>query len=181
MVWPDIQFWLGFLIFFCGLSLHRIGPAFKRSNSGKPLILLGFILTFLPSGQLSSIENDFYIFMLNNLPWIFLSSSGIYFILFGSQIYWENIKSIKILGLLLILSSWIYFFTFIFGTFDADLFLIFANIIGMLFAFFYIIWAIKYIESRTPNAAESLPLSESEKKYVTSILIRNLGGNLDED
>lgn len=181
MAWSDMQFWFGFLLFFCGLSLHRIGPAFKRHNFGKPLLLLGFVLIFLPSSQLSSIEDDLFIFMVDNLPWVFLSSSGIYFVLYGSQIYWENANSIKILGILLILSSWIYFFTFTSESFDEDLLLIIANLFGMLITFIYLIWLIKFIESRTPKVAESLPLSESEKKYVTSILKRNLEGNVDED
>ena len=85
MAWSDMQFWFGFLLFFCGLSLHRIGPAFKRNNFGKPLLLLGFVLIFLPSSQLSSIEDDLFIFMVDNLPWVFLSSSGIYFVLYGSD------------------------------------------------------------------------------------------------
>jgi hypothetical protein len=51
----------------------------------------------------------------------------------------------------------------------------------MLITFIYLIWLIKFIESRTPKVEESLPLSESEKKYVTSILKRNLEGNVDED
>lgn len=181
MDWSDIQFWFGFLILFCGISLHRIGPAFNRSSFGKPLLLLGFVLIFLPSSGLSSIEYDLFIFMVDNIPWIFLSSSGIYFVLYGSQIYWENINSIKILGLSLLFLSWIYFFVFIFKSFDADLSLIVANLFGMLIALIYLIWLIKFIESRTPKVAESLPLSESEKKYVTSILKRNLGGNSDED
>ena len=176
-----MQFWFGFLVLFCGLSLHRIGPAFKRSNFGKPLILLGFVLIFLPYSELSSIEYDLFIFMADNLPWLFLSSSGTYFVLYGSQIYWENINSVKILGILLLLLSWVYFIAFIFKSFDADLSLIIANLFGMLLAIIYLIWLIKFIESRTPKVAESLPLSDSEKKYVTSILKRNLGGNPDED
>ena len=181
MDWSDIQFWFGFLILFCGLSLHRIGPAFKRSNFGKPLLLLGFVLIFLPSGDLSSIEYDLFNLMADNVPWIFLSLSGMYFVLYGSQIYWEDINYIKILGILLLLLSWVYFFAFISKSFDADLLLIFANLFGMLITLIYLIWLIKFIESRTPKVEESLPLSDSEKKYIRSILKRNLGGNKDED
>jgi len=181
MDWSDIQFWFGLLIFFCALSLHRVGPAFKRSSLGKPLLLLGFVLIFLPSSELSSIEHDLFIFMVDNMPWIFLSLSGIYFVLYGSQIYWENINSLKILGIVLVFLSWVYFFVFISKSFDTDLSLIIANLFGMLIALIYLIWLIKFIESRTPKVAESLPLSESEKKYVKSILKRNLGGNVDED
>ena len=143
--------------------------------------MLGFVLICLPSSQFASIEGDLSIFMVDNLPWIFLSSSGIYFVLYGSQIYWENINPIKILGILLILSSWIYFFTFTSESFDEDLSLIIANLFGMLIALIYLIWLIKFIEARTPKVAESLPLSESEKKYITSILKRNLEGSMDED
>jgi hypothetical protein len=119
--------------------------------------------------------------MSDNIPWIFLSLSGMYFVLYGSQIYWEDVNSIKILGILLLLLSWVYFFVFISKSFDADLSLIFANLFGMIIALIYLIWLIKFIESRTPKVEESMPLSDSEKKYIRSILKRNLGGNKDED
>jgi len=181
MDWADMQFWFGFLLLFCGLSLHRIGPAFRRSNFGKPIISLGLVLIFLPYGQLSPIEENLFDIMLDNLPWLILSIVGVYLVLYGSQIYWVNIGPIKILGILLIATSWIYYFKFIFNSQKEDFLLVMANLLGMIFGLIYLIWIIKLVESHTPKVAESLPLSESEKKYVTSILKRNLGGNKDED
>ncbi len=174
MDWADIQFWFGFLLFFSGLSLHRMGPAFKRSNFGKPTLLMASVLILLPSDTLSLTEENLLIVLKINLPWLILFTSGTYLVLYGSQIYWNNISSIKILGLTLLTVSWAYYFIFLDLYTFTDYLIILFNILGMIIGLIFIIWVIKLVESRTPKVAESLPLSEKEKKFIVSILQRNL-------
>ena len=172
--WADIQFWFGFLLLFSGLSIHRMGPAFKRSNFGKPTLLIASVLILLPSGTLSLTEENLLFVLKNNLPWLILFTSGAYLILYGSQIYWNNISSIKISGLALLTVSWAYYFIFLDLYPFANYLVILSNILGMIIGLIFIIWVITLVESRTPKVAESLPLSEKEKKFIISILQRNL-------
>ena len=46
----------------------------------------------------------------------------------------------------------------------------------MFFALISIAYLIKIVESKTPKVQQSEPLTKNEKKFITSILKRNMGG-----
>ncbi len=172
---PDLQFWFGIFLFFAGISLHRIGPSFKRNMFGIPIFLIGFLLFLIPSGDLSTIEKELYSIAIVNIPWILTMFLGLSLSLYGAPIFWKRKLNINIFGILVLSLSWILYFYTAFST-NLKIINILANLFGMFIAFLILILIIKSIESNTPKVKESEPLDENEKKFIISIIKRNIGG-----
>jgi len=172
----DAQLWFGFLLVFSGFSIHRMGPAFRRSRFGKPMMLLGLVSSLFHSGKLSDMENKLLDNLILNLPWMVLALLGSSLVLYGAPIYWKKIFSTNSMGLITIFISWIIYVNFTLLSHDVMMFSLFFTLLGMFLALLFIIWIIKIIESRTPKALESEPLTESEEKFIISILKRHVGG-----
>ncbi len=172
----DLQLWFGLFILFSGFFVYRMGPSFRRSIFGKPMILMGFVLTLIPLQDLSASENLLHTEMMLNFPWIVLAFIGILLSLFGAPVYWKRNLNANIFGLLLISISWIIYFYSVFSININDIINSLFNLLGMFFALISIAYIIKIIESRTPKVQQSEPLTKNEKKFITSILKRNMGG-----
>jgi hypothetical protein len=172
----DLQLWFGLLMLFSGFIVYRMGPSFRRSIFGKPMIVMGVVLTLIHFEDLSTSENLLHAEMMLNSPWIVLAFIGILMSLFGAPVYWKRNLNANIFGVLLISISWIIYFYSVFSFNINDALNSLFNLLGMFFALISIAYMIKIIESKTPKVQQSEPLTKNEKKFITSILKRNMGG-----
>lgn len=140
------------------------------------MIAMGFVLTLIPLENLSASENLLHSEMMLNFPWIVLAYIGMMISLFGAPVYWKRNLNANIIGLLIISISWIIYFYSVFSININHILNSLSNSLGMFFALISIAYLIKIVESKTPKVQQSEPLTKNEKKFITSILKRNMGG-----
>lgn len=197
MVFWVYQALLSTTLMLAAFSLWRMGPAFKRSKFAGPVALMGLAgLLFLPE-QPMYFESDYhhceFISFCNEdgresylkvVFWSFISISsaliGCHTIIRGSRIYSErNLPLLAIGWLLLGLSWWTIgqssWFSDAYTRLDILTWMVFflLGIAATLYLFFHII---RFTEKITPKYPSIEPLDDNERRVVTEIVRRNIGG-----
>ncbi|MED5231405.1 MAG: hypothetical protein VYB30_03430 [Candidatus Thermoplasmatota archaeon] len=197
MVFWVNQALLSFTLLLAAFSMWRMGPAFKRSKYAGPIALLGLVgLIFLPEQPLY-FESDYhrceFISFCNDdgresylrvVTWSLISIStafiGCHTIIRGSRIYSER-------NLLVIATGWFFLGLSWWSIAQSPWFLeaytrldVIAWMVSFLFGiavtvylFFHII---RFTENITPKDPPIEPLDDKERRLVTEMIRRNLGG-----
>ncbi len=178
-------------------SMWRMGPAFKRSKFAGPIALVGLAgLLFLPEQPLY-FESDYhrceFISFCNDdgresylkvVFWSLLSISsafiGCHTIIRGSRIYSErNLPVLAIGWFFLGLSWWTIaqssWFAAAYSRLDvlAWMFCFLFGIAATVYLFFHIT---RFTEKITPKDPPIEPLDDNERRLVTEMIRRNIGG-----
>ena len=197
MVFWVNQALLSTTLMLAAFSMWRMGPAFKRSKFAGPVALIGLAgLLFLPEQPLY-FESDYqrcdFISFCNDdgresylkvVFWSLLSISsafiGCHTIIRGSRIYSErNLPVLAIGWFFLGLSWWTIaqssWFAAAYSRLDVLAWMVcfLFGIAATVYLFFHII---RFTEKITPKDPPIEPLDENERRLVTEMIRRNIGG-----
>ena len=184
-------------LMLAAFSMWRMGPAFKRSKFAGPIALIGLAgLLFLPEQPLY-FESDYhrceFISFCNDdgresylkvVFWSLLSISsafiGCHTIIRGSRIYSErNLPVLAIGWFFLGLSWWTItqssWFAAAYSRLDVLAWMVcfLFGIAATVYLFFHII---RFTEKITPKDPPIEPLDDNERRLVTEMIRRNIGG-----
>lgn len=197
MVFWVNQALLSTTLMLAAFSMWRMGPAFKRSKFAGPIALIGLAgLLFLPEQPLY-FESDYhrceFISFCNDdgresylkvVFWSLLSISsafiGCHTIIRGSRIYSErNLPVLAIGWFFLGLSWWTItqssWFAAAYSRLDVLAWMVcfLFGIAATVYLFFHII---RFTEKITPKDPPIEPLDDNERRLVTEMIRRNIGG-----
>lgn len=197
MVFWVNQALLSTTLMLAAFSMWRMGPAFKRSKFAGPVALIGLAgLLFLPEQPLY-FESDYqrceFISFCNDdgresylkvVFWSLLSISsafiGCHTIIRGSRIYSErNLPVLAIGWFFLGLSWWTItqssWFAAAYSRLDVLAWMVcfLFGIAATVYLFFHII---RFTEKITPKDPPIEPLDDNERRLVTEMIRRNIGG-----
>jgi len=196
MIGWGVQAIFGWTLLLAALSIQRMGPAFERSRFSLPIAAFGLaMMIFLPETKQyfeggsgvcqyhycdNDIRNIFLDFILESVVWMTLAILGVMLILNSSNLYEKSKPVTSILGWVLVISAWYVIsqmrvIDYLITNPDNLIWLLFV-VIGVLFTLFLYYFIIRSAERNTPRENKVNPLDERERKLVTEIIRRNLGG-----
>ena len=188
---------LSFTLLVAAFSTWRMGPSFKRSKFAPPIALLGLAgLIFLPEQPLY-FEADYYrceiISFCNDdgresylrvVTWSLISIStafiGCHAIIRGSRIYSEHNLPILTFGWIILGISWWSiaqspWFVEAYTRLDVLAWMV-AYLFGIAVTVYLFFHIIRITERLSPKDPPIEPLDEKERRLVTEMIRRNLGG-----
>tara|TARA_B100000941_G_scaffold288748_1_gene266256 strand:+ start:2753 stop:3352 length:600 start_codon:yes stop_codon:yes gene_type:complete len=197
MVFWVNQALLSFTLLIAACSMWRMGPAFKRSKFAGPIALIGLVgLIFLPE-QPMYFEPDYhrceFISFCNEdgresylevVTWSLFSIStaliGCYTIIRGSRIYAERNPPVLVIGWFLLGLSWwsisqSTWFEEAYTRLDVLSWMV-CFVFGIAGTIYLLFRIIRFTESLTPKDPPIEPLNDNERRLVTEMIRRNLGG-----
>ena len=197
MVFWVNQALLSFTLLIAACSMWRMGPAFKRSKFAGPIALIGLVgLIFLPE-QPMYFEPDYhrceFISFCNEdgresylevVTWSLFSIStaliGCYTIIRGSRIYAERNPPVLVIGWFLLGLSWwsisqSTWFEEAYTRLDVLSWMV-CFVFGIAGTIYLLFRIIRFTESLTPKDPPIEPLNDNERRLVTEMIRRTLGG-----
>ncbi len=188
---------MGFTLLIGAFSMWRMGPAFKRSKFASPIAALGLIMLLLLPEQPLYFEPDFHrcvhLSFCNDdgresflyiLKWTLISITGAflgcYTIIQGSEVYSGRKTPLLVLGWIILGGAWwsisqSAWFIEAYTRFDV-LTMMVATLVGIGLTVYLFFHVIRFTERRTPKDPPITPLDERERRLVTEMIRRNLGG-----
>ena len=197
MVFWVNQALLSFTLLIAACSMWRMGPAFKRSKFAGPIALIGLAgLIFLPE-QPMYFEPDYhrceFISFCNEegresylkvVTWSLISIStaliGCYTIIKGSRIYAERNPPVLAIGWFLLGLSWWSIsqstrFEEAYTRLDVLAWMV-CFVFGVAGTIYLLFRIIRFTENVTPKDPPIEPLNDNERRLVSEMIRRNLGG-----
>lgn len=189
---------VGFTLLIGAFSMWRMGPAFKRSQFARPIAALGLIMLLLLPEQPLYFEPDFHRCVhlsfcnddgresfLHILQWTLFSIAGAflgcYTIIQASGVYSGRKPPLLLLGWIILGGTWWSisqspWFIEAYTRFDV-LTMMFATLVGIGLTVYLFFHVIRFTERRTPKDPPIAALDERERRLVTEMIRRNLGGD----
>ena len=154
--------------------MHRTGPAFKRHPAGAPVALFGLALMLLHSEHPPAPESLLMQNILDSGPWLVTAAIGTFLALSGAPTYSDSKPLLILAGWSVFLASW-YLMLAILPELNLTRVLSWlSSILGVILAISVFALSVRFTERRTPVEPETPPLTDKERKYVQSVLMRHL-------
>ena len=193
-----VQAWLGLTIMLAAFSMWRMGPAFKRSRYGPPLVLLGLALMifvaepllyfeegYIPCSNRSVCIDDardaYLATIVETVVWITLAVLGCRTITQGSSWYNRGRTELLVAGWAMLIAAW-----WIISQMQLYQLVLENPIdvvlgVGLIFppillSIWLLMRAFLLAERQTPRDPEIDALDEREQRLVTEMIRRNFGG-----
>ena len=159
-----------------GVSMHRMGPSFKRANFGFPILGLGLLFPLIPSLEFPAPESEIIDSLVSSFPWLFCATVGTMMILRGSPNYGDSNSLVITFGWISIGASCILAIPILSELDSSQAIEGISAIFGFAVGILPFIAGILLSERGSSIDGESAPLSEEEEKLVQTILVRRIGG-----
>ena len=177
MVVDEAILWSSLVLLAIGLSLHRMGPSFRRSRFGFPLSLIGVASFILLPEKLDDAESEVYNSIIELIKWCTPFVLGAILVLRSSSTYGEPSSSGLFLGWSVIVTSWIIVYLERASVSSVDLIGASSSLLGILLGIVLVYIGASLSERSVGLESYSDPLSQEEGELVRTILRRRLGGD----
>ena len=177
MVVDEAILWSSLVLLAIGLSLHRMGPSFRRSRFGFPLSLIGVASFILLPEKLDDAEIEVYNSIIELIKWCTPFVLGVILVLRSSSTYGEPSSSGLLLGWLIIVTSWIIVYLELASVSSVDVIEASSSLMGILLGIVLVYIGASLSERSVGLESYSDPLSQEEGELVRTILRRRLGGD----
>ena len=167
------QVWLGLAVATIGISMHRMGPAFRRHPFGAPVALLGVALMLFQVEEPPQPELGVVAAAVVAAMWLLPALVGLGLVLIGAPLYWRTRPAPLLAGWVLIAVAWYQYYSTM-SVVPMDALRWVSALLGVLLALAVFVLCVRTAERMTPQEPETEALSEKEKKYVESVLRRHL-------
>ena len=153
--------------------MARMGPAFRRSKLGAPLLLVGLLLTIYPPEGLLVAESRASDEMLATLEWVGPALIGFILVASGAPIYYVKDKPRLVAGWLFVFFAG--YSIIVNWSLEADSIISgIAALLGIIITVAFHLLAVRFTESLSSGDGVTEPLDEDEIKHVSAILSSHL-------
>ena len=153
--------------------MSRMGPAFRRSKLGAPLLLMGLLLTIYPPEGLLVAESRASDEMLATLEWVGPALIGFILVASGAPIYHVKDKPRLVAGWLFVFFAG--YSIIVNWSLEADSIISgIAALLGIIITVAFHLLAVRFTESLSSGDGVTEPLDEDEIKHVSAILSSHL-------